>query len=137
MTKRELNQLCCLNKEIENQKLRLLELDTAATNITTVITGMPRGNMTSDKISRYAAEIADLRGLIELNTQKCYYELNRLTRYINSIKDSQMRLILSLRYINGLCWQQIAFSIGKYDESYPRRKHNKFLKESENKIELI
>ncbi|WP_157833584.1 hypothetical protein [Desulfotruncus alcoholivorax] len=39
-----------------------------------------------------------------------------------------MRIILSLRYINGMTWQQIAFSIGEHDERYPRRKHNEFLK---------
>jgi len=43
-----------------------------------------------------------------------------------------MRLILSLRYINGLTWLQIAFSIGAHDEQYPRRKHNKFLKRFKN-----
>ena len=47
-----------------------------------------------------------------------------------------MRLILSLRYINGLSWQQVAFSIGEYDESYPRKKHNKFLKDYKGDVTL-
>ena len=76
-------------------------------------------------------EIADLRALQDLNLKKCFYELNRLNRYINSINDSEMRLILSLRYINGLSWQQVAFSIGAYNESVPRKKHNKFIKNLE------
>ena len=38
-----------------------------------------------------------------------------------------MRMILSLRYINGLSWLQIAFSIGEHDEQYPRKKLNRFL----------
>ena len=127
MTKKELSQLYWLNREIEEQQRRLVELEALATNCTSRITGMPHGRGVSDKLAEYAAEIADLRSLIDLNLKKCFYELNRLNRYINSIEDSQIRQILSLRYINGLPWQQIAFTIGEHDEQYPRRKHNAFL----------
>ena len=127
MTKKELSQLYYLNREIEEQQRRLEELENLATSCNKQITGMPRSKGVSDKLSQYAAEIADLKGLIDLNIKKCLYELNRLNRYINSIEDSQMRMIFSLRYINGLNWRQIACSIGEYEESYVRRKHNKFL----------
>jgi len=53
--------------------------------------------------------------------------INRLNRFINSVGDSEMRQILTYRYISGLTWQQIAFNIGEHDEQYPRRKHNRFL----------
>jgi len=130
MTKKELSQLNYLNWEIEEQQRRLAELETVATSCTATITGLPRTFSMADKIAKYAIEIADLKALLNLNLKKCFYELNRLNSYIQSVDDSQMRLILSLRYINGLSWQQIAFSIGETDESYPRRKHNKFLKNS-------
>lgn len=128
MTKKELSQLYYLNREIEQQKERLKELEAAATNATARITGMPFGTNVSDKIGNFAAEIADLKALIELNIQKCWYELNKLNRYINSIDDSLMRQLLTYRYINGLTWQQIAYNIGDHDEQYPRRLHNRFLK---------
>jgi len=133
MTKRELSQLYYLNREIEEQQRRLDELESLATSCTSTITGMPKSPNITDMLSKYAAEIADLRGLIDLNIKKCFYELNRLNRFISTVSDSEMRQILSLRYINGFTWQQIAFSIGEYDESYVRRKHNKFLRDSENK----
>jgi hypothetical protein len=129
MNKKELSQLYWLNREIEEQQRRLDELECLATSCTSRVTGMPRSPGVVDKLAMYAAEIADLRGLIDCNLKKCFYELNRLNRYINSVEDSQIRMILSLRYINGLTWQQIAFSIGEYDEQYPRRKHNTFLKD--------
>lgn len=132
MTKKELSQLYWLNREIERDKERLRELESAAQPGAQKITGMPSGAGVSDKIGNYAAEIADLRGIIDANISRCFYELNRLNRYISSIDDSQMRLILSLRYVNGLSWQQVAFSMGETDESYPRRKHNSFLKAAEN-----
>ena len=127
MNKRELSQLYYLNREIEEQQRRLQELEALATSCTSHITGMPKAQGVVDRLAGYVAEIADLRSLIDLNIRKCFFELNRLNRLINGIEDSQMRLILSLRYINGLSWQQIAFSIGEYDEQYPRRKHNAFL----------
>ena len=128
MTKKELSQLYYLNREIEEQQRRLRELESLASSCTAQITGMPKSVQFSDKLAKYAVEIADLKALLDLNLKKCFYELNRLNRYIDSVEDSQMRLILSLRYINGLTWQQIAFSIGEHDEQYPRRKHNTFLK---------
>jgi hypothetical protein len=130
MTKQELSQLYYLNREIEQLKNRIVELECVATSTSSRITGMPHASGISDKVGRYAAEIADLKELLDLNLKKCFYELNRLNRYIESIENSEMRMILSLRYINGLSWQQVAFSIGEHDEQYPRRKHNKFLKQS-------
>ena len=131
MTKKELSQLYYLNCEIEEQQRRLAELESVATSCTANITGLPKTDGIADKIAKYAIEIADLKGLLDLNLKKCFYELNRLNRYIQSVEDSQMRLILSLRYINGLSWRQIAFSIGgSTTEDSIRMLHNRFLKEN-------
>ena len=112
MTVKELSQLYYLNREIERDKRRLSELEAAAQSSSAKITGMPHGSGADDKIGRCAAEIADLRGIIEANMQRCWYELNRLNRYIAMVEDSLTRQILTLRYINGLPWQQVACSIG-------------------------
>lgn len=112
MTVKELSQLYYLNREIERDKQRLAELEAAAESDTAKITGMPHGSGAGDKIGRYAADIADLRALIELNIQKCWYEFSRLNRYIAGIDDSLIRQILTLRFVNGLPWQQVAMSIG-------------------------
>lgn len=131
MTKNELSQLYYLNREIGLLQNKLFELDCLANSCTAKITGMPTASGISDNLGKYVAEIADLKSLLDLNIKKCFYELNRLNRCIQSVNDSEMRMILSLRYVNGLSWQQIAYSIGASDEQQPRRKHNKFLKESE------
>lgn len=112
MTKKELSQLYYLNREIVQLQARLSELEGLATSSTQKITGMPFGTGVSDMVGRYATEIADLKALLDLNLKKCFYELNKLNHYIESVEDVQMRMILSLRYINGLSWQQVAFSIG-------------------------
>jgi hypothetical protein len=112
MNKKELSQLYYLNREIEQLKSRIEELECIAVSDTSRITGIPHVTGISDKVGRYVAEIADLKELLNLNLKKCFYELNRLNRYIESIDDSQMRMIMTLRYVNGLSWRQIAFSIG-------------------------
>ena len=129
MTKKELSQLYYLKKEIKEQQRRLAKLEETATNCSAQITGLPSGNGISDKTGNYAAQIADLKALLDSNLKKCFDELNRLNRYIQSVDDSQMRTILRLRYIQGLTWQRIAFEIGEHDEQYPRRKHNAFLQQ--------
>ncbi len=133
MTKKELSQLYYLKKEIKEQQRRLKELETLATSCTAKVTGLPNGNGVSDKIANYATEIADLKSLLDLNLKKCFYELNRLDRFISSVKDSEIRTILTLRYSQGLSWQQIAQSMGVLgDGSTERKKHNRFLKVSRN-----
>ncbi len=129
MTKKELSQLYWLNREIEEEKRKLEELIAAASGCTQKITGLPHvGGV--DKTGDMAILIAEQRDLIELKVKQSVIEYNRLNRYIASVEDAQMRMILSLRYVNGLSWQQVVFHIGESDEQYPRRKHNKFLKES-------
>lgn len=129
MTKKELSQLYWLNREIQREKFRLQELEAAATDTSAKITGLPHVGGISDKTA-IAAEIADSRNIIAAKIKLSIAEYNRLNRYIASIDDSFMRQVISLRYINGMSWQQIAFSLGETDEQYPRKKHNNFLKKA-------
>ena len=132
ITKRELSQLYYLSREIERDKRRLKELESLAEGTTQHLTGMPIAPGFGDKTARYAIEIMELKEIIECNLRRYMVEYNRLMRFISEVEDSQMRQILTLRYLNGLTWQRIATEIGETDESYPRRKHNKFLKLAEN-----
>ena len=137
MTKKELSQLYYLNREIAQLQARLAEVECLATSCTPTITGMPRASGVSDKLSKYAAEIADLKSLLDLNLKKCYYELNRLNRYIQSVEDSEMRMILALRYVNGLCWEQVAASISTYaTEDSVRKAHDRFLRKNRKLSEM-
>lgn len=128
MTKQELSQLYYLNREIEQLKRRISELECIATSSTSKITGMPHASGVSDKVGKYTPEIADLKELLDLNLRRCFYELNRLNRYIESIEDSEIRMIITLRYINGLTWEQVAMSISPYASGDSVRKaHERFL----------
>ena len=87
MTNKELSKLYHLKKEIEMQRKRLYELETIAKSCSVRITGMPHGTGISDKVGKYASQIADLKCLLDLNLKKCFFELNRLTEYIQSVGD--------------------------------------------------
>lgn len=69
MTLEELSQLYYLNREIEMGKRRLRELEAKALPGAQVLTGMPHPPGVKDKVGDYAAEIADLRGIIEAKYQ--------------------------------------------------------------------
>ena len=112
MTKKELSQLYYLKKEIKEQQRRIAELEAVAINCSTKITGLPTGKGISDKIGNYAAQIADLKALLDLNLKKCFYELNRLERFIQSIEDPILRQIMTFRFVNGYSWIKIAYTIG-------------------------
>ena len=122
MTKKELSQLYYLKKEIKEQQRRLDELETTATACTAKIIGLPSGRGISDKIGNYAAQIADLKGLLDLNLKKCFYELNRLDRYIQSVNDPLVRQIILYRFENHMSWNQIERAIGGNNSSESLRK---------------
>lgn len=128
MTKQELSQLYYLNREIEEEKRKLDELETAATNITTKITGMPHVTGASRKSENLSILVAEQRDLIELKVKQSVIEYNRLNRYIADVEDPLMRLILSYRYVNGLTWCQVAASIGGNNTADSVRvAHDRFL----------
>lgn len=112
MTLKELSQLYYLNREIEMDKKRLLELEARAVSCSSDLSGMPRSSGVGDRVGRYAAEIVDLKGIIEAKLQQCIYERNRLERYITTIEDSLLRQVFTYRFVNGLPWQQVAACIG-------------------------
>ena len=130
MNKEELSQLAYLCMEVERDRQRLWELEEAAMGVTRQITGMPRQIGSGDPVGKYAAQIADLKAVIEQNVRRCWEELVRLNRFIACIADSEMRQILTLRYIGRQSWQQIAEQMNvDGDGSTERKKHDRFLAE--------
>ncbi len=113
MTVKELSQLYYLNREIEMDMRRLAELERMAEGATSPdSSGMPRTPGISDRVSRYAAEIADLKAIIAAKQLQCILERNRLERYISSIPDSLIRQIFECRFCEGLSWRQTACMVG-------------------------
>lgn len=102
MTKKELSQLYYLNREIEQLTKQLKDLQQKRK-----IQGLPY--IDTEDIQ---TEIEDCKITLKTKQKKAMKEYNRLVKYIDGIDDSLSRQIISLRYINGLSWKQVAFHIG-------------------------
>jgi hypothetical protein len=141
MTIKELSKLYDLNREVEalqkrlagieweiqldEERLRSLEAQCGAI-ASPGYDGMPHGSSGGNKLESEAIELVDLRNAIArkkalrsecamtIHAQEilCLTERNRLERYIASVPDSLTRQIMALRFINGLSWWQVAYSIG-------------------------
>lgn len=90
------------------------------------MSGMPRspgtGNPTEktalriiqveQNIRRKRDTILDLRVAISTRQTLCLLERKRLEEYIDGIDDEFLRQVFTLRFVNGLPWEQVAASIG-------------------------
>jgi len=132
VNKRELSQLYHLRREIAQISQEIEELEARAEGGSPTLSGMPHGEST-DRISRYGSQSADLITLKEIKLQECWVEMVKLTRFIDAIPDSQMRQIMRLRYGNGLSWRQVANRIGGGNtEEGVRKKHDRFFEKNQS-----
>ena len=137
MTNKELSKLKYLKKEIEVLRFRIKELENVAQSCSSNITGMPPNNKISDKVGKYASEIADLKCLLDLKMKECFFELNRLTRYIEEVDDTFVKLIMNYRYIHGYSWQKTAYAIGGRNNSESLKKRlYRFLNKSKMSLNV-
>lgn len=113
MTLKELSQLYYLDKEIELDRERLAEL---RANLlcprSPNYDGMPYSPNPEPALERCIAEITDLEAIIQAKIEQRIYEHSRLERYISDIPDSLTRQIFTLRFIEGLTWEDVADKIG-------------------------
>ena len=72
-------------------------------------------------------KIAWMRALLSERRMACLEELAMIYRYIDGIEDSVVRQVMTLRYVDGKTWQEVARGIGEHDEQYPRRIHDAYL----------
>lgn len=113
MTLRELSQLYYLKKEIEHDRQRLAELRSDLLSPKSPsYDGMPKSPNPDPSMERRIAQIADLEAMIQAKIDRCVDERQKLELYIAEIPDSLTRQIFTLRFINGMTWPQIAYSVG-------------------------
>lgn len=114
MTVQELSQVYHLNREIEMNKRRLEELRAKIGATTPKLSGMPHSpNNTDSQTEQIAAEIVDLEAITKALQIQCIHERNRVMRYVTGINDSELRMIVTLRFVDGLTWEQVAFEMGE------------------------
>lgn len=146
MTKKELSQLFYLNKEIKMQKEQIAEIERLLAKAQKAKADSVQGSSPTfpfckksillagldgagiEACFKYRDKIEELKRLLEANQQKLVAEYDRINRYIQSVEDSMIRQILTLRYVDGFCWQHIAVTIGGNNTADGIRiKHDRFI----------
>ena len=113
MTLRKLSQLRYLNQEIERDMQRLAELRAFIENpSTSKLSGMPTTGNFVNITEKNIIEIITLEGIIDSKIDRCITEKKEIEEYISGIDDSLIRQIFTLRFVEGLSWRQVAFTVG-------------------------
>lgn len=123
MNKNKFSNLYFLNREIENIKKTIADLNYRIKFL---------DKYSDEEKQKFKKEEKELSDILFLKQKQCIKEQNKLEEFIWKIPESFLRLIFAYRYINGLTFREIAHLIGDCDESYVRKKHNLFLEEIKN-----
>lgn len=112
MTLRKLSQLYYLKREIEHDEARLAELRSVKYSPgRSNTTDIPGGGYKS-ALEQKEIAIDALIKTIEEKKARCVLERRELEHYIAGIPDSLTRQIFTLRFVEGLSWQRVAFGVG-------------------------
>jgi DNA-directed RNA polymerase specialized sigma subunit len=126
LTEKELNQLHWINKEIGVLKRQKEELEAKSYVKGQEITDMPFGSGISDKTADRAVAIQEINELYEIKLKELYLVRGRIERYINTIEDERERLIIRLRCINDMEWDEIGQEMGYHRTRVSQIYHNHF-----------
>lgn len=118
MDKEQLKQLKYLKTEIEAIKRQIENLDY------TIETDKVRGSsshfpyvqrsFTIEGVNykEYSRKVKRLQGKLNRRMDELMDLVEETNEFIENIEDSLVRQIISLRYINGLTWEEVAANIG-------------------------
>lgn len=144
MTKKELEQLIDLKKEIKELEQGILKTEQIDIEAIPVKVDASRkdfpyiqGKMT---VQSYNPVLADKRAnllyskrvLLEERKRKAAEEEAKLLQYINSIQESKVRRIMQFRYIDGYSWETIG-AIMHFDRRTGERIVSRYLRQGQKK----
>ena len=133
MTREQLEQLRFLSKEIHLIENQIKEIKYEVVSDTVKGSGgfpyvyhtIP---ITGINIKGHDKKIKTLKSKLVERKTELINVVCEINEYINEVKDSEIRQIIILKYINGLTWDKIATHLNYADESVPRKKMDRYLK---------
>lgn len=127
MTKKELQQLHNLNREVEMWIKELERLKNGSLISGQVITGLPMNRCKKDRVGDLATSISDLEVFILHNLDRIQKLRREAMEYIDSIEDIVTRQIFYLRCVSGLSWGEVALTVGGGNsEEGVRKRFNRY-----------
>lgn len=139
LTKAELSQLTQLQGEMEDIKKRIEKIVNLVNP--SIITDFVKGSSSRFPYTEHSVKIQDvdfkecdkltkeLRNLYKEKLDELTKLIAKTFEYIHSLPGSEMRRILSLRYIDRFTWEQIG-NIMHYATITVETKHRKFMKDN-------
>ena len=133
MTAKEyLGQAYRIDQRINSKKEQVAALRSLATKATAILSDMPRGN-THTGNDNIIVKIMDFENEIKAEIKSLVGLKHELSKVIQSIPNTEQRVLLELRYLCFKPWEQIAVEMG-YSIQHTYRIHTKALKEIYKKI---
>ena len=114
MTFDELNRHLDLLRELQKAQERLERLCLKAYPGAQNLDGMPHGSGVRDKVGELAVEIAEYRAEVDALKAQVRASGRRVEKFVRSVPDKDVRLILRLRFQRGFQWKEIADYCGKF-----------------------
>lgn len=138
MTQEKLEQIYYLKKELKIWRRRLRELEADIALSSRPLDGMPfsKTNATGDPTQEKAIKLANAKKEIERQIDTIEITKAEIEKFILSIEDPEMRMILEYRCVYNLAWWKIGKKIN-LEQSTCRKKYREFLfqqRKDRNKI---
>lgn len=108
-------------KKIQEEIQRLREQNFFKPNI---ISDMPRGGTGKDMLVEYAEESKRLDDMLNYSLTRLQKKRTEIEEFISSIEDNENRLIVRLRCINNMDWQQIGDELGMERTTVSKKFYN-------------
>lgn len=117
-----LNQHLDLIRRLKQAEALLSNLRARAEPGAQVLTGMPHAPGYRDRVGDLAIEIVDVERVVNDLTADIERSAAPIRTFIDSIPDSQTRIILRLHFLRGLTWREVAEMMGrKYSQDTIRQ----------------
>ncbi|MTI56140.1 hypothetical protein [Geosporobacter ferrireducens] len=126
MTKKDLQEYYWLQKNIQRLEDKLLELETQAAKMTSVISDEPRSGETKDKLSGIVAKIVEVQTRINEQLYRSYELAEKIEKAIETLPERE-RYLIRARYIDCKAWEKIAVDM-HYSWKQTHRIHSEALK---------
>lgn len=131
LTREELSKLQNIQKEIKILQIQISETD--AKYVKDKVLGSDSSfpytqrsfTLAGYDYDSYYTKLNRLNRRLSRKLNELMDERDKLNSYIDTISDPVMRMILTLKHINGMTWHQISGKIG-YTERHCKRKYKEF-----------
>lgn len=140
MTRKELESVYCLKKELRMWQERLAELQSDIAMSPKALDGMPfqHTNEISNPTERKAIKLMEVAKIIEGKISEIKITLAEIEEFITSIDDSVIRQIIEYRCVKCLDWKTIAAKLGTvYTEDNVRQMYHRFVSSITDKEKVV